>query len=117
MLVEKHLTRILVCLFQKQGLNFATTEKFAKTKKIKTTDEAENQQSNTTKNITNKFKTQQLTKLRPLGEIIVNRLSLRVQLDEVHWDETIKLYTKAVEIYLYSVGIRQLTGMSRVFEQ
>ena len=36
----------------------------------------------------------QHAKLQPLGEILVNRLSLKVQLGEVYWDETVKLYTK-----------------------
>ena len=69
------------------------------------------QQSDINKNITNKEKTQQQTTLRPLGEILVRRLSLRVQLDE-----TIKLYTKAVKIYLYTANLERMTGMGEVFE-
>ena len=36
--------------------------------------------------------------MRPLQEILVNRLSHRVQLDHVHYNKTIKIYTKHNEI-------------------
>ena len=40
----------------KQGLDIAPADKFAKTKKVKTINKDENQQSNTNKNTTTKLK-------------------------------------------------------------
>ena len=80
---SKRLDTDLGMLIPKQGLDIATADWFAKTNESKTINEEEKQQSNTNKNSTNKGNTQQHTKLRPLGEILVNRLSLRVQLDEM----------------------------------
>ena len=65
------------------------------------------------KNITNKAQHNNLPSCDFTGEILVNRISLRIQLDEVHWDKIIKVYTKAVKIYL---NLMQMTGKVRVFE-
>ena len=62
-------------VYSKTGLDIATADKFSKTNKVKTINEDVKQQSDTNKNITNNVKTQQHTKLRPLGEIFVNGLS------------------------------------------
>ena len=83
LVVSETLDSDLGIFIPKQGLDIATADKFAKTNEIKTINEGEQQQSNTNKNSTNKGNTQQHTKLQPLGEILVNRLSLRVQLDEM----------------------------------
>ena len=53
----------------------------------------------------NQRQTQQHTKLRPLREILVNRFTYRVQLVVDHWTKTIKLCTKTVKIYLYTVDL------------
>ena len=64
------------------------------------TEEKKNRHRNRNRHKTkhkNKDKTQQHTKLQPLGEILENRFSFRVQLVVGQQNECIKFYTESVK--------------------
>ena len=69
--------------------------KAPQTSLIKSMIKTINEDNNNLKQITQQTKLNTNKPICDLEEILVYRFSLRVQLDGVHWDETIKLYTKA----------------------
>ena len=67
-------------LYSKLGLGNATANKFAKQNSVKINNNNAKTEIVKNENVTTKDKTQQRTKLWPLGEILENRFSHKVQL-------------------------------------
>ena len=70
--------------YSKIGLVDATADKFSEQHGIKINDEDIKRESDKNKNITKLNKYNKRTKLRPVGEILGNRFSHRVQLIVIH---------------------------------
>ena len=110
-----HFPQFLVYLLQNRALLLLPQMSLLKQTILKQLTKIKHQ-SDTNRNITNKIKHNNIPSCDLSGKILLNRVSLRVQLDEVHRDKIIKVNTKAVKIYLFSVDLKQMTGNSRVFE-